>query len=540
MPGTRTILPDTETLKLLHVCASGEGITLAARTTSAEVRCPVCGALCRRVHSRYVRTLADLPWQGIPVRVRLHVRRFFCETVSCQRAIFSERLPGVVAHYARRTERLEELFTHVSFALGGEAGARLLGELGVTVSGDTLLEHIRSRNLREAQTPRILSVDDFSFRRGRSWGTVLVDLERRQMVDVLPDRSSETFASWLAEHPGVEVVSRDRSGEYADAVKKAAPEAIQVADRFHLIKNLGDVVLRVFQRRSESLQSIPAPGPPRLQLTRLRLDREASRRQTRAQMRTLFRSIQALRRAGMNKSAIARFLGVHRHTVQKYSALESPPQRKPRVRKASTLAPYEGYILKRFTDGCHNATQIHKEISEQGYPGAYKNVWRIIQYLKSCEREGDPLPDSPPGLCASQAKGILITRPEKPTEQEALTIERMKMVDCHIRKCCHLFEEFVRLFRKSDDYAEPNGHDRAREWLQRWMTEARESEIAEIDAFAVKLFQDIEAVAAAMVWPYSQGQTEGRINKLKLIKRSMYGRSKFDLLRQRVLYAAAG
>jgi transposase len=292
MPGTRTILPDTETLELLHVCASGEGITLAARTTSAEVRCPCCGAFCRRVHSRYVRTLADLPWQGIPVRVRLHVRRFFCEAVSCQRAIFSERLPGVVAHYARRTERLEELFTHVSFALGGEAGARLLGELGVTVSGDTLLEHIRSRNLREAQTPRILSVNDFSFRRGRSWGTVLVDLERHQLVDVLPDRSSETFASWLTQPPGVEVVSRDRSGEYADAVKKAAPEAIQVADRFHLIKNLADVVLRVFQRRSESLQSIPAPGPPRLRLTRLRLDREASRQQTRAQMRTLFRSIQ--------------------------------------------------------------------------------------------------------------------------------------------------------------------------------------------------------------------------------------------------------
>lgn len=131
----------------------------------------------------------------------------------------------------------------------------------MTVSGDTLLEHIRSRNLGEARIPRILSVDDFSFRRGRSWGTVLVDLERHQLVDILPDRSSETFASWLTQHSGVEVVSRDRSGEYADAVKKAAPEAIQVADRFHLIKNLGDVVLRVFQRRSESLHSpYPLPG----------------------------------------------------------------------------------------------------------------------------------------------------------------------------------------------------------------------------------------------------------------------------------------
>jgi transposase len=539
MPDTRTILPDTKTLKLLHVCAGGESITLAARTTSAKARCPVCGALSQRVHSRYVRTLADLPWQGIPVSIRLHVRRFFCDAASCKRTIFTERLPGVIAHYARQTERLDELFTHVSFALGGEAGARLLGELGVRVSGDTLLEHNRRTSLGESRTPRVLSVDDFSFRRGYKWGTVLVDLERHALVDILPDRSSETFARWLSGHPGVEVVSRDRGGEYADAVRKAAPGVIQVADRFHLIKNLGDVVLRVFKRRTERLQSIPAPGPHHLQLTRLRLDREASRQQTKAQMRSLFRSIQALRRAGMNKSAIARFLGVHRHTVQKYSALESAPQRKPRVRKASALAPYEDYILKRFTHGCHNATQIHKEISEQGYPGVYNNVARVIQYLKRCKREGKPLPDSPPGLSAAQAKGILITRPEKRTEQQALTIERMKMVDRHVGKCSHLFEEFAGLFRERDDYAEPNGDDRARAALGRWMEEARESEIPEIEAFAAKLFQDMDAVVAAMVWPYSQGQTEGRVNKLKLIKRSMYGRGKFDLLRQRVLYAAA-
>ena len=408
MLDSRTILLDTETLQLLHVCASGESITLVARATPAQARCPVCATPSRRVHSRYERMLAELPWQGIPVSVRLHVRRFFCDEPFCERMIFAERLPGVVGHYSRKTERLEGLFTHVSFALGGEPGARLLRELGVVVSGDTLLEHIRSLDLGGAPTPKILSVDDFSFRRGRSWGTILVDLERHSLVDILPDRSSETFAGWLSQHVGIEVISRDRGGEYADAARKAAPGAIQVADRFHLLKNLGDVVLRVFQRRSESLWSIPAPGPHHLQLTRLRLDREASREHTRTEMRSLFRSIQALSKAGMNKSAIARFLGVLRHTVQKYSVLETAPERKPRVRKTSALAPHEDYILGRFTDGCHNATQIHKEISEQGYPGAYKNVWRIVQYLKKCERDGEALPDAPAGLSASQAKGILI------------------------------------------------------------------------------------------------------------------------------------
>lgn len=488
MPGTRTVLPDTETLELIHVRASGESITLVARTTTVEVCCPVCGAPSRRIHSNYVRTLADLPWQGVPVGVRLRVRRFFCDEPCCERAIFAERLPGVLARYARRTERLEKLFTHVSFALGGEAGARLLRELGVTVSGDTLLEHIRRTDLGGARTPRILSVDDFSFRRGRKWGTILVDLEHHRPVDILPDRSSETFAAWLMQHAGVEVVSRDRGGEYADAARKAAPGAVQVADRFHLIKNLGDVVLRVFQRRSASLRSIPTPGPHRLQLTRLRLDREASREHTRAEMRSLFRSIQALRWAGMNKSAIARTLGVHRHTVQKYSALESAPERKPRVRKVSALDPYEDFIIKRFADGCRNATRIHKEIVEQGYLGAYNNIARIVQYLKKCERSGDPLPDSPPGLSASQAKGILITRPEKRTEQETLTIERMKLVDGHVGKCCHLFEEFAGLFRERDDYVGAAGHNKARAALGWWMEEAKASEIPELKAFAAKLF----------------------------------------------------
>ena len=382
-------------------------------------------------------------------------------------------------------------------------------------------------------------MDDFSFRRGRNWGTILVHLERHSLVDMLPDRSSETFAGWLSQHAGIEVISRDRGGEYADAIRKAAPGAIQVVDRFHLLKNLGDVVLRVFQRRSESLRSIPAPGPHHLQLTRLRLDREASREHTRSQARSLFRSIRALSKAGMNKSSIARTLGVHRHTVQKYSALEAAPERKPRVRKANVLAPYEDHILKRFADGCRNATQIHKEISEQGYPGAYKNVWRIIQYLKKREQDVEPLPDAPPGLRATQAKGILITRPEKRMEHEELSLDRMKGCDRTIGKCCRLFEGFAELFRRREEHTDAAENERAQASVRQWIEDAKGSEIPELKAFAVKLFQDMEAVVAAIVMPYSQGQTEGRVNKLKLIKRSMYGRGKFDLLRQRVMYAGA-
>src|SRR5829696_8360386 len=260
MSDSRTVLPAPKVLNLIGVCAAENAITLVARPSSPMALCPVCGQRSTRVHSRYTRTLSDLPWQGIPVTVRLHVRRYFCDEEACNRIIFAERLPGVAAYYGRRTERLDEWFTHVSFALGGEAGSRLLKDLGVVVSGGTLLNHIRSMRLGDHHTPRILSVDDFAFRRGTRYGTVLVDLEGHTLVEVLPDRSADTFARWLGEHPGVEVVSRDRGGEYAEAARRVAPEVVQVADRFHLLKNLRDVLSRVFRQHTEVLDLVPTPA----------------------------------------------------------------------------------------------------------------------------------------------------------------------------------------------------------------------------------------------------------------------------------------
>jgi transposase len=242
------------------------------------------------------------------------------------------------------------------------------------VSADTLLKHIRSSQLRAHRTPRVLSVDDFAFRRGTRYGTVLVDLERHTLVDVLPDRSADTFARWLREHPGVEIVSRDRGGEYAEAAWRAALHALQVADRFHLLKNLRDVVLRVFKQHTEVLDLVPTPALHFQRLTNLRLDRRASKERMREQVRKLYRSIHTLSKKGIKNAQVARELGIHRHTVEKYLAFKSPPQRRHFTKKVSAIAPYEDYILKRWKQECRNATQIHREIVEQGYPGAYQNV----------------------------------------------------------------------------------------------------------------------------------------------------------------------
>ncbi len=226
---------------------------------------------------------------------------------------------------------------------------------------------------------------------------------------------------------------------------------------------------------------------------------------------------------------------IDRHTVEKYLAFKAPPERRHFTKKVSALAPYEDYILKRWQQGCRNATQIWQEISEQGYPGAYQNVVRITRYLKEQERLARPVPDCSPGISASHAAGILVKRPENRSEEEIRTLQRLKTVHRITERCCTLFEEFAGMLRDKEQTSE----GQARRQLEEWTERAKASGIAELKAFAVKLLQDTEAVVAAMILPYSQGQTEGRVNKLKLVKRSMYGRGKFDLLRQRVLYAAS-
>lgn len=522
-------LPDATCLHLTKLTVMPTGVTMEVTTTSSTASCPTCGELSRHVHSRYRRTLADLPWSGITVQVWLWSRRLFCRNQQCGRRIFTERLPTVVEPYGRRTLRLSVWLTHVAFALGGEAGARLLRVLGVRLTGDTLLAHIRRQRRDPLPTPRVVSVDDFAFRRGRRYGTILVDLERHQPVDLLADRSTATVAVWLRDHPGVEVISRDRSSEYAEAARQGAPHAIQVADRFHLVRNVGDVTRRTFQVSAAVIRRIPAPSPDRLELSRERLDRAASKEQTRAAMRDRFEQIHALAAEGLSKEAIARRLDVNRQTVYKYLALAAPPERRHTCRTATAIAPYEGYLLRRWLDGCHNARRLWREIGTQGYQGSYRNVARITGYLKQQERAGSQLPLAPAGLTPRQAVGLLLLHPEDRTDGEAHTVAQLGAIDARVAQATVLCLGFLRLIREAP-YDVPDAP------LAGWLGEVERAGIPEFITFGSKLRQDMDAVLAGLQLPWSQGQAEGQVNRLKTIKRTMYGRASLDLLRHRVLY----
>lgn len=519
---------------LLHVDALAcdhERITVLTHAAAGDAACPDCRHRSAHLHSRYTRTLADLPWGDVPVSLQVTVRRFRCRNPRCRRRIFAERLDEVAVAYARRTDRLAAALEIVAFALGGEAGARLAERLHFPISPDTLLRLIRRAPEAVLDPPGVCGVDDWAWRKGHRYGTILVDLERHRVADLLPDRSAGSFAAWLQTHPSIAVISRDRGEEYVVGARLGAPDALHVADRFHLLKNLGETAERVLKRHVRLLRQIELPRAAARLMAPPRADREAARARTRQRVQDRHAMIHQLVASGLSQRAIVRATGLARGTVRAYLATPTPPERPRVTQRASILTPYVGYLLERWRQGARNALALWREIVALGYPGTQRNVSRFVTVLRRQEAAGIPL-TSPcsAGLTPRQAVGLLLTEPAQRTPEQQIAVEQLRALHPESGMTAMLVEEFACLVRHRDEDAEPE--------LAPWMRAATESGIREWRTFVTRLHSDLDAVLAGLQLPWSQGQTEGQILRLKLIRRQMYGRGNFDLVRKRVLRAA--
>jgi transposase len=528
-----TLSPSPAELHLDGFEVETHSITIQIATKRMVAACPSCGAFSDRVHSRYTRTLGDLPWHGVPVRICLHTRRFFCRTAACTHRIFTERLPRTVQPYGRKTLRLEAALQLLGLFVGGEPGARLACKLGILSSPDTLLRRAKCPAQADVPTPRCLGVDDWAWRKGQRYGTLLCDLESGQIVDLLPERSAGSLAEWLKAHPGVEVISRDRAGCYVEGAKQGAPEAVQVADRFHLICNLTDALDRILQRHRPALRPLacpidaePAKKPvvPPTSKEPPPSSYEHRRQANRARRLALYHEAKRLLSQGSALSAVAQRLNVSRRTLHRWMQHEDFPERRFTPLRAPVIAPFLPYLRERWVAGVTNRMQLFREIREQGFQGKYHRVCSAVETWSSPSVEPPPPTGGVRPLGSVRRMGwILPSEDADRTETEAACIEALKEAWPEAATLERLAREFAVLFRSHDGDA-----------LEKWLMAAEKTALRN---FARSLRSDVEAVRAAIELPWSNGPTEGHINRLKMVKRQMYGRAGFNLLRARVLAA---
>lgn len=497
------------------VSDSPDSVILTVRSAAGAAKCPLCGSASRRILSRYTREVADLPSAGRAVRLRVITRRFACEAQYCRRQIFAERFGGTLPVRARRTARLECIVHYLGLALGGRPAASFAKRLMLPVSNDTLLRVVRRRTFPPTEPLIVAGIDDWAFRKNHRYGTVVCDLERRRIVALLPDREIATVRAWLSAHPEIRVVSRDRGGGYGEAAAKALPDALQVADRWHLMENASAAFLGAVRRSMRLIRAAIGTTTinPEL-LTRaekLQYEGYLRRQETNA-------AIMVLVRDGVPIKEIVRRTGHSRQLVRHVTRAQSTDIFRTRQ---STLDAHLPFLDAQWAAGCRNGAELWRRLRVQGFQGSLRVVseWRTRR--KRAEIATDQQLQKVPS--ARTIARLMTTARDHLSKADTVTIAAIEarvptLVDA--RTLIERFQGMVRQKIIAD--------------LEPWIVTAGASLVA---SFASGILKDKAAVSAAITEPWSNGQTEGQITKLKLVKRQMYGRAKIDLLQARLIGA---
>ncbi len=493
-----------------------DGTTISVRSTSTSSQCPSCGMVSGRVHSHYRRQINDLPLAGRSVKLIATVRRFRCEAVRCGQSIFAERFAdGIVAPWARRTGRLDGLVHHLGLALGGRPAASFARRLMLPVSNDTLLRVVRRRGCPPAPPPTVIGIDDWAWRRNQRYGTIICDLERRRPISLLPDREAATAQAWLAEQPQIAVVARDRGGAYARAAAKALPDAVQVADRWHLMENASRAFLDAVRKSMRQIRrAVGAMTINPILLTaaeRLQYEGYLHREDTNA-------AILALSKDGITIREIVRRTGHSRGLVRR--VLRGERSDVFRTRETS-LEAHLPWLDKQWAAGRHNGAELWRSLQAQGFRGSLRVVTEWATRRRRAEKvDAETLHRIP---SARTIVRLLTIGRDDLSKAETVTVAAVEAGVPSLVEARELVDRFhVMIRRKVEADLDP------------WIDHARVSLVA---SFANGVAKDIAAVRAAIISRWSNGQTEGQITKLKLVKRQMYGRGKLDLLQARLIGA---
>ena len=499
-----TVFSGLSSLVIEDVEDAGNTIVVRARTRDEPVSCPACGQETSRVHGYHERTPADIPVDGRRVLVKVKVRRMRCPVPDCPRQTFREQVPGVLDRYQRRTTRLAGQVSAAVRELAGRAGSRLLAALGIGISRQTALRVLLRIALPALEVPRVLGIDDFALRRGLVYATILIDAETGRQAGVLEGRTADVVEDWLREHPGVEIVTRDGSGAYGEAVRSALPDAVQCGDRWHLWHLLAEAAAKEVAAHSACW----ADGAPLQEGKRAETNRER------------WQQVHDLRSQGAGLPGCSRRLGLALNTVKRYDKADKPERLRRAARYRPALVdPYRDYLRKRRAEEPGvPVQQLLREIRELGYPGS-SNL--LVRYLNQGRAD-----TGRPHIAPRKATQIMLTRPDNLTDGQRETAARLSSACPEMKALASLIGSFAAMLDP-----DPANEDK----LQQWITDARTADLPHLHSFTRGLDLDIKAATAALTLPHHNGRTEGVNCKTKMLKRQMFGRAGFELLRHRIL-----
>jgi transposase len=506
------VLP--EELELVEMEKVDERLRVTIVSTKRTSYCPLCGVMAEKVHSRYVRQATDLPCSGQPIRLLILVRKYFCQEEECPRKIFVERLTPFIDLRGRVTQRLFQVVQVIGLATGGRLGVRVTNRIGIQTSRQTILRRIMALPNEPVGQVLQVGVDDFSFKRARTFGTIIVDLQTHQVLDVLADRTAESTAAWMAAHPEITLVSRDRGGDYAAAATTSAPQATQCADRFHLLANLGKVLEGVLSRhlaalrnrKTEQARVIPLPpdeqpkGPTK-KLTK----KEALSQAKREERLALYQQVVTLREQGFSQPAIAEVVGIGHATVSRWLRHGAFPERQP-IRCRMAVDPYLPQLIEQWETGCYTAAQLHRDLVANGYSHSYDSVYRQLirvistrqkrQYVRTPaqgeKKQETPQPLPRPPVLARQAMFLFLRQPETLSVLEQETLTQLRSLHTEVDQAYEFVQQFAQMLRQLSG-----------QQLDSWLYRVKESRIREFQGFVAGVMKDKEAVVAGLTLPQS-------------------------------------